>query len=174
MLTTHRTHTVTKVIEDHCDMYESDSKTFVAARRGITDFILKAAVTQIPISVVLDHDSFRALKSILAIKTSSKDESATRQHAHLVNAAQKFSTRPFVHGNSPTIMLSTLSILASNFLTWLPQSKDENFVTLTRDMVKLFIQSNLSNSLNLYWLPRDFFNAYPQIINNVRRGLIQI
>lgn len=71
-------------------------------------------------------------------------------------------------------MLSTLRILASIFPTWIMQSNHAKFVIFTRNFIKAFIQSHLSNRLILSLPPCEFFEAYLQFIDHVWRALVQI
>lgn len=167
---------VTKIIKDHRTISESDRAKFDIAKRNETDFMLKYAVTPMPLTDVPDQVALQALKWVLAIKTSSEDDSATCHRALLVSTTPKSPLRHSIHGNAPTIMLSTLWMLASIFPTLVLQSKKTNnkLVMFARDVIKAFIQSLLSKRWIVNKPPPEFFKAYPQFINEVWRRFVQI
>lgn len=54
------------------------------------------------------------------------------------------------------------------------QSKEIILFIFARDIIKAFIQSLSSKRLSVYKPPREFFEAYPQFIDHVWRGLVQM
>lgn len=98
--------------------------------------MLKSAVTPIHNSDVPDEGSFQALEWVLTIIKSSEYESVIQHPARFVSAAQKALLHDSVHGNISMIKLSILGIIISLLPTWTLQSKDDQLVIFTRDVIK--------------------------------------
>ena len=125
-------------------------------------------------SAIPEELEVQILKWILTIKTSSDDENEKRHRARIVSASHRSALRHSVHGNAPTLMLSTIRMLASILPTWQTISSTEKIVVLCRDTTKDFIQSHESKRLIIYQPPPEFFAAYPQYANHLWRAVIQI
>lgn len=166
--------TVTKVIKNLKTLSIVDRDSFNEAKRGEVEFLLKEAVKPIPLDHVPADVEIQPLKWVLAKKTTTNDVKKTRHRARLVVASHMSMLRHAVHGNAPTVMLSTLRMLASIIPTWMQFSKDEKIVVFGRDVIKAYIQSAKSQRLIVYEPPPEFFDFYPHFTAHLWRAYIQI
>lgn len=170
--------TVTKVIKDYKSLSDVDKKAFDISKREEIDFMLKKAVKPIPIKQVPNNVELQPLKWVLAKKTNTIDDSKNRHRSRIVSASHRTALRHSVHGNAPTVMLSTLRILTSILPTWmkliLKVSQNDRIIMFCRDVHKAFIQSLKSQRMIIYRPPPEFFEYYPQFLNHVWQAYIQI
>lgn len=129
------------MIKDPKSLSDADKNTLAHEKCVEIDFLLKEADTPIPLSQVPDDVHLQILKRVLALKTNSKDNAAKRHRARLVSAPHLSAPRHSVHGNAPTVMLSTIRMLLSVFPTWMKLAKNEKVIVFPRDVIKAFLQS---------------------------------
>lgn len=85
----------------------------------------------------------------------------TSHRARIVSASHFYSPHHAVHGNGPTVMLSTLSMLISVLPTWMKLSENEKLVVFLRDVIKTIIQSLKSQKIVVCQRPPKFFEFTP-------------
>lgn len=168
--------TVTKAIKDHNSLSDADKKAFEISKREEIDFLLKHAVQPILIEHVPDSVELQPLKWVIAKKTNTADESKNWHSSRIVSASHRSAPHHSVHGNAPTVMLSTLRILSMVLPTWiqmsLKMSPKDRIVIFCLDVLEAFIQSDKSQVLIIYKPPQDFFAVYPQFHRHVLQANI--
>lgn len=117
--------TVTKVIKDPNSLFSSDRAPFDGAKKGEIDFLFKHAVTPNPVHDVPDTVQLQPLKWVLETKFASADEKKERHRARIVSVLQRSFLRHLVHGNTPTVMLSTVSMFTCIVPTWMQFHGDD-------------------------------------------------
>lgn len=170
--------TVTKPIKDPSTLPHKDQEALEAAKKEEIDFLMKKGIV-IPVkSDELGAESAEAelqkLKWVLTIKTSTIDASKNRHRARIVSACHLSIYRHSVHGNAPTINLSTLRTVLAIIPTWMQLMPGERIVVILRDVTKAFLQADKSNRLILYMPPDEFFKYYPQFIGHIWKAIVQI
>ena len=153
-------------------MSDEQRKEFDIAKKGEITFLLSKAVeivqrTQMPRSCELQK-----LKWILSVKTST-NTGKVRYRARLVSAAHRSHLRNSVHGNAPTVALSTVRIVYSIVPSWMNERKDPIHI-MTRDVTKAYLQSNKSERLIFYAPPKEFFTTYPGNDDSIWKANIQV
>lgn len=109
---------VKEVFKDQQQLSEAEQRSFEIAKRDEIEFFLKDAVTTIHLEHVPENFDLHTLKWVLALKTLSNDESTKLYRARLVSALLRSVLRHFVHGNTPTLMLSMVRMLESVITVW--------------------------------------------------------
>lgn len=83
------------------------------AKRAEIGFPLNKSVTPIPLDDVPADTQLEVLKWVLFVKKSAEDKSKKPHHHYLVSSSHISAPRHSVRRNEPTVMLSTLQLLAS-------------------------------------------------------------
>ena len=156
---------VTKVIKDHKSLSDEDLKASAVEKREEMDFMLNQAVNPIPTEHVRKIVEIQPLKWVLANKTITVDESKDRHRSCIVSASHRSALRQSVHGNAPSVTLSTLRILSSILPKWIQlaskHSPNACILILCRDVLKSSIQGLKSKRRIVYRPPQEFCAAYP-------------
>lgn len=166
--------TITKVIKDPSTLNDADRAAFEVSKKGEIDFLLKHAVTPIPVKGVPPSVQIQPLKWLLALKTDIEDSKKKRHQARIVSATHRALLRHSVHGNTPKVMLSTVRIFCCIVPTWMELSPGDKVVVFGRDVTKAFIQSFESQRPIIHMPPEEYFKAYPHFATHVWRAYMQI
>lgn len=125
---------------------------------------------------VPDNVELQPLKWVLAKKTNTVDESKNRYRYRNLSTSYRSDLRHSVHGNDPTVILSTLRMLASILLSWIQLSLKispiNRIIISCRHVHKAFIQSLKSQCLIIYKQPEEFLEAYHQLLGEVWKELV--
>lgn len=172
--------TVTKTIKGDEDPLESRRLSMEHAKLEEIEILMrKNVIIPIPHSDDMAIDELQKLNWVLVIKTSTIDASKNRHRARLVSTSITSIRRHSVHGNAPTINLSSCRITMSVIPTWMSILKQrsegkERTVIFSRYVTKSFLQSDKSNRLIIYKSPKELFDAYPQYSGHAWKAIIHL
>lgn len=138
----------------------------------IKSLLKKKIVIPIPEPTNLNPEDLQKLKWVRTIKTSTADASKTRHRDRLVSAPNLSVYRHSVHGNAPTIALSSCRIMIYILPTWIdpPISKHDKLTIFIRDKTKEFLQIIKSKRQIIYLPFHEFFTPFPQYVGHLRKN----
>ena len=153
-------------------MTEEERVQFSNAKREEIAFLLSKPVVLFPRRDMPKQCEFQALKWILS-KKKSTNTGAIRYRARLVSAAHRSRLRNSVHGNAPTVAMSTMRILYTIIPSWI-RDGNEPIHILTRDVTKAYLQSHESKRLIFYDPPTEVFEHYAGNEDKIWKARVQL
>lgn len=166
--------TQTRLVKNLLDMSEDDRVGFANAKQEEISFLLQQSVAVVSKDSICSEAELQPLQGILAIKQSGNPKLQPRYRARLVSASNRSKYRHAVHGNAPTVALSTIRTFFAVFLSWIQSSRNDPLHVFTRNVTKAYLQSDPSKRLIYYRPPSEFFEAFPQYCFLVRRAKLKL
>lgn len=166
--------TQTGHIKNLLDVTEDDRIGFANAKQEEISFLLRQSVAVVPKDSICPKAELQPLRWILVLKLSGNPKLKPRYRARLVSASHRSKYRHAVHGNAPTVALSTMRTFFALLPLWIQSSRSDPLHVFTRDVTKAYLHSDLSKRLIYYRPQSEFFEAFPQYFSHVWKAKEQL